>query len=41
MELGITWTFGYLSALALFLGVIAIGGLLLYPEARSRTRVSG
>jgi putative ABC transport system permease protein len=39
--LGITWTFGYLSALAVFVGVIAIGGLLLYLEARSRTRVSG
>jgi putative ABC transport system permease protein len=38
---GITWTFGYLSALAVFVGVIAIGGLLLYLEARSRTRVSG
>jgi putative ABC transport system permease protein len=39
--LGITWTFGYLSALAVFVGVIAVGGLLLYLEARSRTRVSG
>jgi putative ABC transport system permease protein len=39
--LGISWTFGYLSALAVFVGVIAIGGLLLYLEARSRTRVSG
>lgn len=39
--LGITWTFGYLSALAVFVGVIALGGLLLYLEARSRTRVSG
>jgi putative ABC transport system permease protein len=39
--LGITWTFGYLSALAVFVGVIAIGGLLLYLEARSRSRVSG
>jgi putative ABC transport system permease protein len=39
--LGITWTFGYLSALAVFVGVIAAGGLLLYLEARSRTRVSG
>jgi putative ABC transport system permease protein len=38
---GITWTFGYLSALAVFVGVIAVGGLLLYLEARSRTRVSG
>ena len=39
--LGINWTFGYLSALAVFVGVIAVGGLLLYLEARSRTRVSG
>jgi putative ABC transport system permease protein len=39
--LGITWTFGYLSALAVFVGVIAVGGLLLYLEARSRSRVSG
>ena len=39
--LGITWTFGYLSALAVFVGVIAVGGLLLYLEARTRTRVSG
>jgi putative ABC transport system permease protein len=39
--LGITWTFGYLSALAVFVGIIGVGGLLLYLEARSRTRVSG
>ncbi|KQS68518.1 FtsX-like permease family protein [Modestobacter sp. Leaf380] len=39
--LGITWTFGYLSALAVFVGVIALGGLLLYLQARSRVRVSG
>lgn len=39
--LGITWTFGYLSALAVFVGIIAVGGLLLYLEARSRSRVSG
>jgi putative ABC transport system permease protein len=39
--LGISWTFGYLSALAVFVGVIAVGGLLLYLEARSRTRLSG
>jgi putative ABC transport system permease protein len=38
---GITWTFGYLSALAVFVGVIAVGGLLLYLEARSRIRVAG
>ncbi|SCX39010.1 putative ABC transport system permease protein [Klenkia marina] len=39
--LGITWTFGYLSALAVFAGVIGAAGLLLHLEARSRTRVSG
>jgi putative ABC transport system permease protein len=39
--LGVTWTFGYLSALAVFVGVIAAGGVLLYLEARSRTRVAG
>jgi putative ABC transport system permease protein len=39
--LGITWTFGYLSALAVFTGVLAVGGLLLHLEARSRTRVPG
>jgi len=39
--LGITWTFGYLSALAVFVGVIAVGGLLLHLEARSRARVAG
>ncbi|SDF54592.1 FtsX-like permease family protein [Klenkia brasiliensis] len=39
--LGITWTFGYLSALAVFAGVIGAAGLLLYLEARSRSRVSG
>jgi putative ABC transport system permease protein len=36
-----TGTIGYHSALAVFVGVIAVGGLLLYLEARSRTRVSG
>jgi len=39
--LGITWTFGYLSALAVFAGVIGAAGLLLHLEARSRSRVSG
>ncbi len=39
--LGVTWTFGYLSALAVFSGVIGAAGLLLYLEARSRARVSG
>jgi putative ABC transport system permease protein len=39
--LGITWTFGYLSALAVFVGVLAVGGLLLYLEARSRAGLAG
>ncbi|MDQ3715589.1 MAG: FtsX-like permease family protein, partial [Actinomycetota bacterium] len=36
--LGVSWTFGYLQALAAFVGVIAIGGLLLYLETRQRKR---
>jgi putative ABC transport system permease protein len=32
--LGITWTFGYLSALAVFVGVTAVGGLVGYVMAR-------
>lgn len=39
--LGISWTFGYLSALAAFVGVIAAAGLLLHLESRSRSRVAG
>ncbi|WP_170977918.1 FtsX-like permease family protein [Blastococcus sp. CCUG 61487] len=39
--LGISWTFGYLSALAVFVGVIAAAGLLLHLESRSRSRVAG
>ncbi|WP_091243960.1 hypothetical protein [Klenkia soli] len=39
--LGITWTFGYLAALAVFIGVIGAAGLLLHLEARSRSRVAG
>jgi putative ABC transport system permease protein len=38
--LGIPWTFGYLSALAVFVGVIAVAGLLLHLEARGRAQVS-
>ena len=39
--LGITWTFGYLSALAVFVGVVAAGGLLLHVEGRTRSGVVG
>ena len=38
--LGVSWTFGYLQALAGFVGVIAIGGLLLYLETRQRKRTA-
>jgi putative ABC transport system permease protein len=38
--LGISWTFGYLSALAALVGLVAVGGLLLYLETRQRTRVT-
>jgi putative ABC transport system permease protein len=38
--LGISWTFGYLSALAALVGLVALGGLLLYLETRQRTRVA-
>src|SRR4029079_10985293 len=34
--LGVSWTFGYLSALAALVGLVAIGGLLLYPGAPQR-----
>ena len=37
---GVSWTFGYLQALAAFVGVIAIGGLLLYLETRQRKRTA-
>ncbi|MCA0144408.1 FtsX-like permease family protein [Blastococcus sp. LR1] len=39
--LGISWTFGYLSALAVFVGLVAAAGLLLHLESRSRSRVAG
>ena len=38
--LGVSWTFGYLSALAALVGFVAIGGLLLYLETRQRTRTA-
>ncbi len=38
--LGVSWTFGYLQGLAAFVGVIAIGGLLLYLETRQRARTA-
>lgn len=38
--LSVTWTFGYLQALAAFVGAVAIGGLLLYLETRQRTRIA-
>jgi putative ABC transport system permease protein len=39
--LGVTWAFGYLEALAALVGLVAVGGLLLYLETRQRTRVAG
>ncbi len=36
----ITWTFGYLQALAALVGMIAIGGLLLYLATRQRSRTA-
>jgi putative ABC transport system permease protein len=38
--LGVSWTFGYLSALAALVGLVAVGGLLLYLETRQRSRVA-
>ena len=37
---GVSWTFGYLTALAALVGLVAVGGLLLYLETRQRTRVA-
>ncbi|MGH9104007.1 MAG: hypothetical protein ACRDYD_13655 [Acidimicrobiales bacterium] len=34
----VAWTFAYLQALGVLVGVIAVGGLLLYLEARQRSR---
>lgn len=38
--LSVSWTFGYLQALAALAGAIAIGGLLLYVETRQRSRTA-
>ncbi|HST67919.1 MAG TPA: hypothetical protein VLM05_22300, partial [Mycobacteriales bacterium] len=38
--LGITWTFGYLTALAGLVGLVAVGALLLYVETRQRSRTA-
>lgn len=38
--LSVEWTFGYLQALAAFVSLIALGGLLLFLETRQRTRVA-
>jgi putative ABC transport system permease protein len=37
---GVSWTFGYLTALAALVGLVAVGGLLLYLETRQRSRVA-
>jgi putative ABC transport system permease protein len=37
---GIGWSFGYLAALAGLVGLVAVGGLLLYLETRQRSRVA-
>ncbi|PZS03609.1 MAG: hypothetical protein DLM56_08495 [Pseudonocardiales bacterium] len=36
--LSVSWTFGYLEALAALVGVVAVGGLLLYLATRARSR---
>jgi putative ABC transport system permease protein len=38
--LGVGWAFGYLEALAALVGLVAVGGLLLYLETRQRARVA-
>ena len=38
--LGVSWTFGYLTALAALVGLVAVGGLLLYLETRQRGRMA-
>jgi putative ABC transport system permease protein len=38
--LGVSWTFGYLTALAALVGLVAVGGLLLYLETRQRARTA-
>lgn len=36
----VSWTFGYLTALAVLIGLIGAGGLLLYLETRQRNRIT-
>ncbi len=36
----VTWTFDYLQALGVLIGLIALGGLLLYLATRQRSRVA-
>jgi len=36
----VSWSFGYLQALAGLIGIIGAGGLLLYLETRQRTRIA-
>ncbi|MGI8722465.1 MAG: FtsX-like permease family protein [Geodermatophilaceae bacterium] len=38
--LSVSWTFDYLRALAAFIGIVALGGLLLYLETRQRARIA-
>lgn len=38
--LSVAWTFDYLRALAALVGIVAVGGLLLYVETRQRGRVA-
>lgn len=38
--LGVSWSFGYLTALAALVGLVAVGGLLLYLETRQRNRTA-
>ena len=38
--LGITWTFDYLTALAVLVGLVAVGAVLLYVETRQRARTA-
>jgi putative ABC transport system permease protein len=37
---GLSFAFGYLGALAALVGLVAVGGLLLYLETRQRSRVA-
>lgn len=38
--LSVSWSFGYLQALAALIGAVGLGGLLLYLEARQRSRAA-